>query len=429
MKDLNSKMSGLYAPSFFYMKIDAQTLGNEMNNHDLSLFIHEYIHFLQSFTTLYGLGRINADFSLLTNMINVIKNQQIIHVPLSEEEILNKQTYDNNKICNLTWGDTSDISYLEVTEVSIDSVPIVEDFPIDSVTITYKDKAGEESFCSFGAREIYEGMAYLIEQHITREYEISPDHPYNTAVKVIDYLYPEMLDDYRNLLVICDKALMSPNPGPEFIRIVQWLKQIKPDTRNPDKLYYFIDMNRNLYLSDNNARLIEFENLAITTKKHLYSLLQDEYFSNYYVWIDKIFDYAIDLRKTEPMFWLDIVDGGYAFDNPYFTSILQLAGSPLVENKKHEYFSFSPKGADSEDLVYFKIFDQINKLLRKGQIQCEMIPWCKGSPQAVSIDKSCYYYPWNHSESNGELCPYRGIWKHWGLSSCEIKMKDLGDKT
>lgn len=70
MKDLFNRTCGIYIPSFFSMKIDSLSFGENMNDRELSLFVHEYIHFLQSFTTLHGLERINSDFCVLMNMIN-----------------------------------------------------------------------------------------------------------------------------------------------------------------------------------------------------------------------------------------------------------------------------------------------------------------------------------------------------------------------
>ena len=146
-----------------------------------------------------------------------------------------------------------------------------------------------------------------------------------------------MLDDPRNLLVLCDKALMSSNPGPEFVRMIKWLRQIDFLPPTPDYLFYFLDNNWETYDMNQKVGVLEtFVNRVEFVKANLHSLLQDAYFSDYHKWLDVIFDYAIDLRKTEPMFWLDIIDNGYVKDNSYFQAIFHFAGSPLIETVKHE---------------------------------------------------------------------------------------------
>ena len=93
MKDLYSRQEGVYIPSFFCMKIDSLSFDEDMSDRDLSLFVHEYIHFIQNITTLYGLERTNSDFGILINMINWIKGHKdsTIKVPL-DETILNELT-------------------------------------------------------------------------------------------------------------------------------------------------------------------------------------------------------------------------------------------------------------------------------------------------------------------------------------------------
>lgn len=423
MKDLNKGTFGLYLPSFFSMRINAKSFDENMTDKEVSYFIHEYVHFLQSFTTIYGLGRVNSDFSLIANMVNWIKSQlnTEIVIPLSEMS-QNTIIYGNDRIIRLIWGDTEDIGQLHINKIDLDVVQIDDQRQFESVRLSYRDENGDESCCSFGAREIYECMAYIIEQYITEDYEKSPDHPYNTAVKVTKHLYPQLLIDKRNLLVICDKALMSSNPGPEFVRILKWLSKIRFVPSNPDELFYILDSKWETYNWGDKVNANEtFVNLVHFVKNNLHSLIQDNHFVDFHKWIDAIFDYAIDLRKTEPMFWLDIVDNGYVKENQYFQTILHFAGSPLIETVKHEYFFVNPEGCDTECIFYFKVFNQIYKILAKGDTQCELMSWCHHSPEVVNIDATCYKCPWEHQEENGELCPFKAIWQHWGLNSVEIK--------
>ncbi len=51
---------GYYMPSFYYMNIgegNDKLDVNKLNDHDLSVFFHEYIHYLQDITTFDGVNR------------------------------------------------------------------------------------------------------------------------------------------------------------------------------------------------------------------------------------------------------------------------------------------------------------------------------------------------------------------------------------
>ena len=52
-----------YRPSFFHMKIDLPVdLGdlNEITDATFALYLHEYIHFVQDISTIYGLMNITT---------------------------------------------------------------------------------------------------------------------------------------------------------------------------------------------------------------------------------------------------------------------------------------------------------------------------------------------------------------------------------
>ena len=429
MKDLRSSLQGKYEPSFFNMKVDIMSYNENMSDREISLFVHEYIHYLQNITTIYGLERLLYDFSILCRMVEWVWKQKSmdICVPISED-VLSELTRSNKKILDLTWGDTVDYNIKDFQFVSaekFDSVRIDEKRSVDTICITYKNKSGEEDFCLFGAREITESMAYLIEREITRDYENSPAYPYEAAQMVVNYIYPPLLDDKRNFLIVCDMALMSSNPGAELFEITKWLKMISYTFTDPREFDLFLDLNWEF--NDMGRRISHcnyFINRAEDVRNNLHTILRDEYFSDYHAWVDCIIDRAIFLRKSNPLFWLDLVELGYIKSNPAWEGIINWLGSPLIETIKHEIFHVDPLGFDSSCTIYFKVFNQIYRLLRKGEVQCELLPWCYDKRNIVEIDATCFNCPWNHSDINGQLCTFKGVWNHWGLEKYKIRIRE-----
>ena len=327
MKDLRSSLQGKYEPSFFNMKIDVMSYNENMSDREISLFLHEYIHYLQNITTTYGLERLLYDFAILCRMVEWLQkqNKADIYVPIPED-VLSELTKSNKKILDLTWGDTVDYDIKEFQFVSaekLDSIRIDKQRSVDTICITYKNTTGEEDICTFGAREINESMAYLIERKMTRDYESSPVYPYETAQMVAKYIYPPLLDDYRNFLIVCDMALMSSNPGAEFFEIAKWLEKIGYTFDDPGELYRFLELNWDF--NDMGHRMSYcnyYINRAEDVRNNLHILLQDEYFYDYHAWVDCIIDRAILLRKNNPLFWLDLAEQGYIKSNSVWVDII-----------------------------------------------------------------------------------------------------------
>lgn len=431
MKDLFSN-SGKYVPSFFMMNIDSEHFGNEMTDKELSLFVHEYVHFLQSFTTVKGLEKLTSDYWMLRRMVDYIKEQgkQKVSVPFNKD-VLNELTKNNERIDTIAWGESSSDSFadeIQLKDVSIDTNTFDIDGVrfMDTVTLTYIDAEGMEGLYSFGTRDLYEGMAYLIEQLITKDYEHSPDCPYSVAKMVAEYYCPEFVKDSRNIIVLCDNALMFSNPGVEYVRMLQYMKEVSFLPQSPEEIYAFIELNWEVNDIARSATTLDaFVFKVSEAREILHSCLSnDADFESYHRWVDFILDFAIYLRTSKPLFWLDIVDNGYMDENLYFKTLLNSIGTPIVEIRKNECFAMNimDERIDTYCLSYFRVFYQIYSLLTEGRLMCNLLPWCSKPECATKPDKCCEYEPWNHCEQK-DLCPFVAIWNHWGLNGVQMQRK------
>lgn len=431
MKDLFSN-SGSYVPSFFLMKIDSEHFGNEMSDRETSLFVHEYVHFLQSITTVKGLERLTSDFWMLRRMVEYVKEQGKLNVSvLFNKDVLNEITKNNERIDTIAWGESCPKSIakkIQLKNVSVDTKTFDIDGVryMDTVTFTCIDAEGEEGVFTFGTRDLYEGMAYLIEQLITKDYEHSPDCPYSTAKMVAEYYYPELAKDPKNIIALCDNALMFTNPGVEYIRMIQFMKEVSFLPQSPDEIYTFIELNWEVYGIDSSATTLDaFISKVSEAREILHGCLSnDTYFDSYHQWVDFIFDFAISLRVYDPLFWIRIVDNGYVNENMYFKTLLNSIGTPIVEIKKNKCFSMNimDDRIDTYCLSYFRVFYQIYLLLSEGTLMCNLLPWCSDSRCGTKPDKCCWNEPWNHCEQK-DLCPFVAIWNHWGLNGIQIQRR------
>ena len=51
---------GYYEPAFFHINIGTNSSFEKFSSRDFSIFLHEYIHFIQDVTTVYGLNNIHV---------------------------------------------------------------------------------------------------------------------------------------------------------------------------------------------------------------------------------------------------------------------------------------------------------------------------------------------------------------------------------
>ena len=121
MTRLCSKTLGYYIPSFFEMHIDTNiddlTI-NQLPIRDMTILFHEYIHFLQDFTTFYGLSAIYTHSEYLHSVVNrIYSNGSTSFLVPFEIKDNNDNVLLNRQISQLTLGDTSEIDVLKISDI------------------------------------------------------------------------------------------------------------------------------------------------------------------------------------------------------------------------------------------------------------------------------------------------------------------------
>ena len=166
MPRLKSTELGYYIPSFFEMHVntycDDLTI-NKLPLKDMTVLFHEYIHFLQDFTTYYGLNAIYTYSEYLHSVVNRIYGIKTKGFPVpfnitdnTDNVLLNKQ------ILNFTQGDTEECSPFNVDEVEEDVDELLPNAFMKNVPNVILNLNGDLRV--FGAIAIMESMAYLMEQ-------------------------------------------------------------------------------------------------------------------------------------------------------------------------------------------------------------------------------------------------------------------------
>lgn len=425
---MNRKLSttlGFYNPSFFHINIGTNSSFERFFDKDFSVFVHEYIHFLQDVCTIYGLNNMyvySEYIRFATNKIYKSENKEVTS-PILPTEDNHENIFLNRQLCKLTNGDTATIkkvvriiditSFEEGTGLSGSAVD-----SIDSIVVTCIDDKNEENYISFGALSIMENMAYLMEQMICNEFATSPDYPYSFAEKIVEYLYSEFGSDKLNVLALCDLSLLNSNPGKVFVQYLQEMKSMNWLPTKPEDIYDQILPRKNTLNGGSEEITTEdnYKQISKTVRNQVKGYFHDpELFKDIRTWIDQLVYKGQDIRFKNKYFILDIARGG----SDAFMDFVKNFGTPLISNSKGECTLLYPENPDGVEIGYFYAIGQITSFFESGNPKCELLNIC--TRYGNKIDNRCNTNPWDRCRDEF-LCPYAMLWKLWRLSDFKPKI-------
>jgi hypothetical protein len=421
-----------YKPAFFNMKIDLFLDLDDLNiipEGAMGLYYHEYIHFIQDISTIYGLtniSTINYYIQACAHFIVENKDKNLFDVPIELEKIIDKNTNDDFGLSNFlikpTYiGSPIKIKSKKIKEFKYEIVDYYfeEDKKIDKVIISFIDfETDLKRELEFGGNQVTEGMAYLCEQfNYKGVLPIADDYPYLIVQKIVERDYPEILDDKILIIAICDISLMTYHPGLNFIRILNFIKDdvFFKTERTTDEIYKqcltFIKGNH-----------VDFNVLAENVKNEIKNNFNADYYDDIKDWIDIIFDRIKIIRTDIPSFIIDLVQFGRPNENDFFKKLFRAVGSPLVLNAENDAtiglpYNFVPKRNDFNPGIFLAL-SQVLKIFYMDRVTpCELKQFCLKSKKTdpnLNIDVNCDIAPWKKAKEV-KLCPVGQIWHHWAL--------------
>lgn len=423
MARLKSKELGCYIPAFFEMHIDTDcddlTI-NKLPLKDMTVLFHEYIHFLQDFTTYYGLNSIYAYSEYLHSVVNRIYGIKTKEFPVpfeikdnSDNVLLNRQ------ILNFTQGDTEPSSVFVVAEVDEDKDELSPNAYMKDIPNVILNINGNVRV--FGAIAIMESMAYIMERLCSpKGYVASPDYPYRAAELVADYYVKGFSSNLLMVLALCDMSLQSSDPGACFVRVMKGIRDGIVRFATPEAIYdYFYAQVSVTAYGTESTLVAHFKMLLSVVQNSMKSYLRDmPILKEYYGWIDNLVKFAIYWRDEDRYFLLKMARQNDLANNGCWGFVVHEVGSPLMVNNKGSHFKILQNGASvGMDVEYFRAIRQIESLFETGKTVCEMYDWCLNSPNATP-NELCVIAPWKKSVEE-RLCPYGLLWRHWNLKDRE----------
>lgn len=421
---LGSYLSSIYRMNLNFDIIDTPLFIQRLSDKNLSIFIHEYVHFLQDISSYVGLYNAYVCSEHIHTLINLIykENTPEIHIPI--KHITNYGNLDlmidmNKEIL----GDVHEQDSIFAPQIKIENIKLKNRNPYAkySKRIMIKNHKGK---LHFSGMAIMESMAYLIEKQITSGSVAAPEYPYNSAEIVTNLVYPEFGRNILNIIALCDMSIQYSNPGAVFYEALLNFREnhILPSTPESIIEYFY---KKDTYVDGKNQKFIDsILLLGITVGECLKSYLDGFEFKDFHQVVNTLIGYGLRQRYYNHNFILDFVKNGNIRTNTYFYTILQNIGSPIICDKSENYWIIHPIGKNEKNYAidYFPAIMEIFKALKDGNDCCEMLDWCSVSG-IHNIDDRCINAPWLHCQQN-DLCPYGILWKKWGLANKTIIKND-----
>lgn len=419
---LKNTILGSYMPAFFRMEINFPfpdgKLCKNISEKDSSVFIHEYIHFLQDITTFTGLNNAYVFSEIMHSAVNYIyaNNKGPIEIPLEYEKYDSVNLKANIFLQTHTRGSLCDINTLFIKRIIINSVSVpTNSIGLTKITNVKIERVGGEPII-FGSRAIMESMAYLVEKKITRGSVSAPEYPYHAAELIADHLYPDFGNDPLKIIALCDVSLQFSEPGKIFVQLLQ---EFKKSNFLPNAPYEIIDYLSTKNISKGLNTVTSFRNafneIGKVTKERLKLYMNAPQFSPFQEVIDTLIDFGLSKRLNNYYYMLGIANGGYYSENQLMLEAMESIGTPIIFDSNNNTWIIYPRDHSPQNywIEYFSAIEELYNCLIEGHDCCNLFPWCEKSPD-TDVDERCFFEPWSHVE-DAKLCPFALLWKHWNL--------------
>lgn len=416
--------SGSYRQSFFKMNLDT-TKAIDISNLDddqLSTFLHEYIHFLQDILTVYGLNKIYAKGEKILSSVKQIKNQPKGKIDLPINFDLNQDNVQLQfDVIDKTAGEIEEkrmfIKMLSILDIKEEIVDLVASDVINKIDIY--TLITDHGNLRFGAREIEESMAFLIQKTCYKNTLPHHQFPYETATLVARYFDPSFANSDEAVCALCEMSLMSSNPARVFVDFMKDIKNGKNNCKSAMSVYKYFEQlkyrdyqtNKQISVLDGYIRILD---LAFD-KLHEY-FKGEPLFNDIVNWLDKLKTFCIK-ERTQNHTFMEIMEGDNLLNNPKLAEVISEIGGPLMVNEIGQRFKFENTpdftGLTAVETIFYHFF----QVSDSADLKCDLHTWCCQSNNIAS--DNCWIEPYKRAKNKKTMCPFSIMWRKWELTDYE----------
>ncbi|MCL2765002.1 MAG: hypothetical protein FWD40_06950 [Treponema sp.] len=409
--------NGKYFHSFFTIYTDTSIKPEEYIKAGLTeTIIHEYIHFLQDISTVFGLINFTDTISDISSFYNIEETQ--IKLPYRFKNRIIRET--NKDLFSVYFSECELFSLpKDGMHIQFDKIPVSE-FGMDGFPelryydVTFTKNKYSKNF-TFGAQAILEGMAYLLETHLFNKQESKNWLlPYNFPELIAAYIFPEFSLRRDLIVALCDISLMFYHPAEAFVETLYNMKLNKYIPNAIDDVYDYVKNNFQIPKNNFDTIWINAVSRAINDIKNIVNVNEYNTASDWA--IDNI-EYFYKLRQQKMSFLTELMKCPPDNARVNLYNIFKKFTSPVIYNKNMEFAIIGgyeiPEESHSQLIYWYNLSKFYEYLFRNDKVKCPFIKFCELNDKCSHIE-----VPW---ERRGEgFCFYQQFSRMFGLYKREI---------
>jgi len=409
MLDFEKVPRGIYNTNFFSIFIDGQfdaKLEN-LNKQDLGTFAHEYLHFIQNLTTLYGLKYGIFHFQRLGELKRFLESSSEISLPINDDFMSNRIDEGKEVFDCLNGTPESNVEGYTSYEINLVTKTCGKN-TYEVVEISFYKGNELSKKVDFGATCIKESMAHYFQSFFDDElnHEIIP---YKSAELLVRIINPQLVSDKRKIISLLLFSLSAINPGHTFYKVLIESKNY-PELNGYDlysrlvkshkvverKVTYLFNEYLLKSLNDFEQCLSTHTATELSHFKRLIENIQNNITNNIVPILYVLYDE--ELTKIDKI-----------------NALIDNYGIPSIRTNDGilHFPGDSVNQAPSTDIVDFLIQRVVlERLYEKGSLKtiCSMVQICQLSDENF-VDHNCYENQWRRQKE----CPFTIISNDWGL--------------
>lgn len=404
------------------------------------LILHEYLHFLQNTTTLFGMLSFIANWLTLFSIAKANEQVLEIRLPIKDPSGLfyTPESQSMKRLYNHTYGnceldcfdenvseDIINIEFDETRKVLYQNVSHVDNFPVPSCTLKIIQQGKHLRPYEFGAHAVCESLATLLEdaliEHSPSAYEgplqTFPYHSFQYVTKYYERKSGQASMDRITLARIADRSLMTIAPG---FFAVRYLEEHTAHPKQP------IDETVRIV----NARYpwFKYDALIATALKELKTLacamsvspMKKEIFQ----WFMNHIETNLSARKDDP----DKFIRPLLSNDPWgeCEKLLSVTPIPIIQLNGYGYYTLNLRNINNKQeeniasnaAPFFRQLQFAINLHIEGnhKLKCPAYDVCKLSFRNID----CLCKPWKHAERSPS-CEAGSAFAFLGLKGKKVK--------
>ena len=393
---------GKYKASFFHLIVNGKVEWPDfmkMSQEDFGTLIHEYVHYIQEISTVYGVSWSEWYHTYMLICKEYINQADKIIVPIKvpyekyKTFAKGKELFDNS--LGTGYDNYTTVDDLYVLKEEIQSAKKKR----TAVKIhTFDFNQGLIQSFDFGYTCIIESMAHLMQTLFDQKAK-HQDVPYNSVSKICEVEYPEIAKDKKKLISICLASLSSQNPGLFFFECLD-IAKVNEDL-NGLELFELINSKQVFYMKrGQRMNFADFFKKQANRFRHALQCQQRAPLEYY----NRVLDSCIlqAQKNSSALLWALYVESFP--DEKGIKFIFDNYGVPYIEALNFDILPVnSSKKAYVDTAILISSELVVRRLSQKDRTKCPHFEKCNSyqytAPIPPEMDDSCLNEQWKKTTS------------------------------